>query len=163
MPQVLSVNCNCLFVWRHLDQCHCWYQCDTRPRGISRNSLCEDRSDTENNHLLSLSLFLLEGWAFALSTAYMPLLDQERQSLCGVRQVVCPDLGCLSVLLCESAWNIHQSTVLPLWDGTVYVRWSSGRHLASGSEGHGFESWLCQVDVESWERLFTCISHPTRV
>ena len=27
--------------------------------------------------------------------------------------------------------------------------WSSGRHLASGSEGLGFESWLCQVDVES--------------
>ena len=27
--------------------------------------------------------------------------------------------------------------------------WSSGRHLASGSEDPGFESWLCQVDVES--------------
>ena len=29
------------------------------------------------------------------------------------------------------------------------VLWSSGRHLASGSEGLGFESWFCQVDVES--------------
>ena len=27
--------------------------------------------------------------------------------------------------------------------------WASGRHLASGSEGLGFESWLCQIDVES--------------
>ena len=27
--------------------------------------------------------------------------------------------------------------------------WSSGRHLVSGSEGPGFKSWLCQVDVES--------------
>ena len=27
--------------------------------------------------------------------------------------------------------------------------WSSGRHLALGSGGPGFESWLCQVDVES--------------
>ena len=25
----------------------------------------------------------------------------------------------------------------------------SGRHLALGSGGPGFESWLCQVDVES--------------
>ena len=27
--------------------------------------------------------------------------------------------------------------------------WSSGRHLALGSGGLGFEYWLCQVDVES--------------
>ena len=26
---------------------------------------------------------------------------------------------------------------------------SSGRHLASGAGGSGFESWFCQVDVES--------------
>ena len=32
----------------------------------------------------------------------------------------------------------------------LYVAlWSSGRHLASGSRGPGFESWLCQVVVES--------------
>ena len=31
----------------------------------------------------------------------------------------------------------------------LVVLWSSGRHLASGSGGPGFESWLCQVDVES--------------
>ena len=38
--------------------------------------------------------------------------------------------------------------------------WSSGKHLASGSGGPGFESWLCQVNVESLERLFTCIFSP---
>ena len=27
--------------------------------------------------------------------------------------------------------------------------WSSGRHSALGSEGHGFESWFHQIDVES--------------
>ena len=38
---------------------------------------------------------------------------------------------------------------------------SSGRHLDSGSEGPGFESWLCQVDVvESLEKAFP---HPTHV
>ena len=31
----------------------------------------------------------------------------------------------------------------------VVALWSSGRHLASRSGNPGFESWLCQVDVES--------------
>ena len=34
-------------------------------------------------------------------------------------------------------------------DHRIVELWSSGRHLASGSEGPGFESCLCQVDVES--------------
>ena len=42
--------------------------------------------------------------------------------------------------------------------------WSSGRHLASGSEGPGFESWLCQVDVESLGKaLYMHFPHPTHV
>ena len=42
--------------------------------------------------------------------------------------------------------------------------WSSGRHLASGSEGHAFESWLCQVDVESLEKaLYMYFPHPHHV
>ena len=36
--------------------------------------------------------------------------------------------------------------------------------LASGSEGPGFESWLCQVDVESLGKaLFMHLPHPTHV
>ena len=31
----------------------------------------------------------------------------------------------------------------------IEALWSSGRHLASGSGGRGFDSWLCQVHVES--------------
>ena len=31
----------------------------------------------------------------------------------------------------------------------IVALWSSVRHLASGSGGPGFESWLCQVDIES--------------
>ena len=39
--------------------------------------------------------------------------------------------------------------------------WSSGRHLASGSEGPGFESWLCQVDVKSLGKaLYMDFPHP---
>ena len=42
--------------------------------------------------------------------------------------------------------------------------WSSGRHLASGSEGPRFESWLCQVDVESLGKaLYMHFPHPTHV
>ena len=32
---------------------------------------------------------------------------------------------------------------------TIVTLWSSGRHLALGSGGPGFESWLCQVNIES--------------
>ena len=38
--------------------------------------------------------------------------------------------------------------------------WSNGKHLASGSGGPGFESWLCQVDIESSLNAFP---HPTHV
>ena len=42
--------------------------------------------------------------------------------------------------------------------------WSSRRHLASGSEGPGFESWLCQVDVEFLGKaLYMNFPHPTHV
>ena len=42
--------------------------------------------------------------------------------------------------------------------------WSSGRHLASGSEGPGFESWLGQFDVECLGKaLYMHFPHPTRV
>ena len=44
------------------------------------------------------------------------------------------------------------------------VLWSSGRHLALGSWGPGFESWLYQVDVESFGKaLFMHFPHPTHV
>ena len=47
----------------------------------------------------------------------------------------------------------------------VHVAWcSSGRHLTSGSGGGGFESWLCQVDVESLGKaLLHAFPHPTPV
>ena len=46
----------------------------------------------------------------------------------------------------------------------VIALWSSGRHLTSGSEGPGFESWLCQVDVESLGKaLYMHFPHPTHV
>ena len=38
--------------------------------------------------------------------------------------------------------------------------WSSGRHLASGSEGCRFESWLAGLMLSPWKRLFTCIHSP---
>ena len=37
-------------------------------------------------------------------------------------------------------------------DNEDVAMWSSGRHLALESGGPGFESWLCQVDVESLEK-----------
>ena len=37
----------------------------------------------------------------------------------------------------------------------IVASWSSGRHLALGSRGPGFESWLCQVDVESLGKAFS--------
>ena len=46
----------------------------------------------------------------------------------------------------------------------VVALWPSGRHLVSGSEGPGFESWLCQVDVESLGKALNMnFSHPTHV
>ena len=47
---------------------------------------------------------------------------------------------------------INQSTIVVVVVVVVVVAlasWSSGRHMALGSGGPGFESWLCQVDVES--------------
>ena len=42
--------------------------------------------------------------------------------------------------------------------------WSSGRHLATGSEGVGFESWLREVDVESFGKaLYMNVPYPTHV
>ena len=36
-----------------------------------------------------------------------------------------------------------------LWKKTIMALWSSGSYLAWGSGDPRFESWLCQVDVES--------------
>ena len=45
-----------------------------------------------------------------------------------------------------------------------FPMWSRVRHLASGSEGPGFESWLCQVEVESLGKaLYMNFPHPTHV
>ena len=46
----------------------------------------------------------------------------------------------------------------------IVVFWFSGRHLASGSEGPGFESWLSQVDVESLGKApYMNFPHPIHV
>ena len=53
---------------------------------------------------------------------------------------------------------------LSSWDVALLSRWYGGRHLASGSEGPGFESWLSQVDVESLGKaLYMNFPHPTHV
>ena len=49
-----------------------------------------------------------------------------------------------------SPWYSHYSSDVPIAASSLRsTEWSSGRHLASGSGGPRFESWLCQVDVES--------------
>ena len=46
---------------------------------------------------------------------------------------------------------------------SLQARWRCGL-VASGSEGPGFESWLCQVDVESLGKaLYMHFPHPTHV
>ena len=35
---------------------------------------------------------------------------------------------------------------IPSW---FVASWSRGKHLTLGSGGPGFESWMCQLDVES--------------
>ena len=45
--------------------------------------------------------------------------------------------------------HTHSPPFFPLSLGSYVASWSSGRHLTLGSGGPGFESWLCQVDVES--------------
>ena len=46
----------------------------------------------------------------------------------------------------------------------MLAMWSSGRHLALGSEGPGSESWLCQVKFESLGKgSLHAFPHPTHV
>ena len=70
------------------------------------------------------------------------------------------EIKCNTIATVSIAMVAVLITTMPL----IVALWSSGRHLASGSEGPGFESWLCQVDVEFLGKaLYMHFPHPTHV